>query len=78
MFKVAHAAGCGADLRFGVKTLPAAVPGKEDDVVEFWGCTRWPECDFRDVLPKRLCMPQVTLEAASADAFKVCLAVTST
>lgn len=45
--------------------------GAPDVAVEFWGCARWPECDFRDVLPKRLAAPQIALEAAPCGGFKV-------
>jgi hypothetical protein len=45
--------------------------GAPDVAVEFWGCARWPECDFRDVLPKRLAAPQIALEAAPSVGFKV-------
>lgn len=66
-----HAGGCGADLRHVRKTIPSSIPNAPDDVAEFWGCTRFPDCDFRDVPSKRLLAPQVALEAASSDTFKV-------
>ena len=71
VFKVAHEDGCGADLVPLRKTFPAAAPGAPDIVVEFWGCVRWPECDFREVLPKQLVAPQVDLEALPSGGFKV-------
>ncbi len=68
---MASEAGCGGALLPRCRTFPAAAPGAPDVVVEFWGCERWPECDFRDVLPKRLLTPQLALEAAPSDGFKV-------
>lgn len=41
-------------------------------VVTYWACDS-PSCDFRDVLHDRLEMPQVALEAISAErGFQVC------
>lgn len=51
--------------------------GAPDVAVEFWGCARWPECDFRDVLPKRLAAPQIALEAAPSVGFKVTVSVST-
>lgn len=81
MFKTANQGGCGAPLQLVVRAMPSpgnapggggATSGNEGtDVIEFWGCSRWPECDFRDVLPRRLAQPRLCLEAAGTAGFKV-------
>lgn len=52
--------GCGAALRF-----------KRSGERAFWGCSRWPDCDYREGPTDRLPSPQVALEALSTQAFTV-------
>ena len=87
MFKTADQGGCDAPLQLVVRALPSPgsshAPGSgggggaksgsdsADDVIEFWGCSRWPGCEFRDVLPRRLAQPRLCLEAAGTAGFLV-------
>ncbi len=81
MFKTAAQGDCGSALQLVVRgvassgaTGGASLGGEGgDEVIKFWGCSRWPECDFRDVLPRRLAQPRLCLEAAGSDGFKVAI-----
>ena len=70
VFKTAQQ-GCGAALVAVSRSVPSASGQGAPEVVEFWGCSTWPQCDFREVLPRRLASPQFTLEAAGSWGFRV-------
>jgi hypothetical protein len=62
--------GCGGKLVPLRRLVPQDNSGPAE-LIECWSCEKYPQCDFKEFIQKRLYIPQVSLEAVDRETFKV-------